>query len=121
MKRVFASAALLALLCVGLWAGQPEAAFAMTPPRPAHVVIVVLENHSYSQVANEPYLTSLRAKSAVMTNSHGVTHPSQPNYLALPSLSDGVRPCSRPFGVSSRGIECLLPAQFPLAGEDNKR
>ncbi|WP_104088598.1 hypothetical protein [Cryobacterium sp. N19] len=71
MKRVFASAALLALLCVGLWAGQPEAAFAMTPPRPAHVVIVVLENHSYSQVANEPYLTSLRAKSAVMTNTHG--------------------------------------------------
>lgn len=28
MKRVFASPALLALLCVGLWAGQPEAAFA---------------------------------------------------------------------------------------------
>ncbi|MDJ0377082.1 hypothetical protein [Cryobacterium sp. PH31-L1] len=83
MKRVFASAALLALLCVGLWARQPEVAFAKTPPRPAHVVIVVLENHSYSQVADEPYLTSLRAKSAVMTNSHGVTHPSQPNYLAL--------------------------------------
>ncbi|WP_105035017.1 hypothetical protein [Cryobacterium aureum] len=83
MKRAFAFAALLAVLCVGLFAGQPQAAFDTTPPRPAHVVIVVLENHSYGQVSNEPYLTSLRAKSAVMTNSHGVTHRSQPNYLAL--------------------------------------
>ena len=109
MKRVFASATLLALLCVGVFATPPGAAFAKTPPRPDHVVIVVLENHSYSQVANEPYLTSLRAKSAVMTNSHGVTHPSQPNYLALwagKTLATD-NSCPHTFSAESLGSQLL--------------
>jgi phospholipase C len=54
--------------------------------RPEHVVIVVMENKSYNRVAGDskaPYLNGLLARSAVFTNSHGVTHPSEPNYLAL--------------------------------------
>jgi acid phosphatase len=57
-------------------------------PTPAHVVIVVEENHAFSQVIgspNAPYLNSLAASShaALFTHSFALTHPSQPNYLLL--------------------------------------
>jgi len=32
---------------------------------------------------NAPYLTALANTGARFTNSHGVAHPSQPNYIAL--------------------------------------
>jgi acid phosphatase len=54
--------------------------------RPDHVVVAVFENKSYEQVAGNksaPYLNALMKRAAVFTNSHGVAHPSQPNYLAL--------------------------------------
>jgi acid phosphatase len=48
-------------------------------------VLVVFENKSYQQVVSSqaPWLHGLMATAAVFTDSHGVTHPSQPNYLAL--------------------------------------
>jgi hypothetical protein len=53
-------------------------------PRPDHIVVVILENkHRSSVIAQAPYLDKLAAKGANMTHSYGVTHPSQPNYLAL--------------------------------------
>src|SRR5450432_2493938 len=57
-----------------------------TPPRPDHFVIVMEENHAYSQVigsSSAPYINALAQQGALFTNSYGVTHPSQPNYLAL--------------------------------------
>jgi acid phosphatase len=54
--------------------------------RPDHVVVAVFENKSYGQVAgdrNAPYLNALMKRAAVFTESHGVAHPSQPNYIAL--------------------------------------
>ncbi len=53
--------------------------------RPDHIVVVVFENKSYDQVvaARAPWLHALMAQAAVFTDAHGVTHPSQPNYLAL--------------------------------------
>lgn len=71
-----------------------------------HVVIVIEENHSYKQIVdstNAPYLNSLIKKGALMTNAHGVTHPSQPNYLAL-------------FSGSTQGVKddaCLDPFMAP--------
>jgi hypothetical protein len=53
---------------------------------PAHVVVVVFENKPYRQIAGSvaaPWINSLMASSAVFTDAHGITHPSQPNYLAL--------------------------------------
>ena len=50
------------------------------------MVIVVEENHSYNSIigiASAPSINSLAQQGAPMTDSHGVTHPSQPNYLAL--------------------------------------
>lgn len=51
-----------------------------------HIVVVILENKHRSSVMGSgqaPYLDKLAAKGASMTHSYGVTHPSQPNYLAL--------------------------------------
>jgi hypothetical protein len=55
-------------------------------PVPQHVLIVVFENKEADAVVGSPaapYLTSLAAGGATFTDAHGVTHPSQPNYLAL--------------------------------------
>lgn len=55
-------------------------------PRPDHVVIVVEENKSFSQIIGNkdaPYLNALAQRGVLFTQSYGVTHPSQPNYLAL--------------------------------------
>jgi phosphatidylinositol-3-phosphatase len=66
--------------------GSPGAA-----GRPDHVVVAVFENKDYAQIAGNakaPYLNTLLDRGAAMVNSHGVAHPSQPNYLALFSGSD---------------------------------
>jgi len=55
-------------------------------PRPAHVVVVVEENHTLAQVVesgNAPYLATVARSGALFTHAYGVTHPSQPNYFAL--------------------------------------
>ena len=46
------------------------------------VVIVFLENTMRSSALANPYLNELRKKGVFMTNAQGVTHPSQPNYIA---------------------------------------
>lgn len=59
----------------------------VTPvPRPAHTVVVVLENKDHGSVlgsASAPFLNDLARRGANLSQSYGVTHPSQPNYLAL--------------------------------------
>ena len=46
------------------------------------VITVFLENSMRSSVLANPYINSLRKKGVFMTNAQGVTHPSQPNYIA---------------------------------------
>jgi hypothetical protein len=92
-------------------------------PRPAHVVIVIEENHDYSQIigsAHAPYINSLAQQGALMTASSAVEHPSQPNYLDLFSGSnqgvyDDSRPSGLPFTTPNLGAE-LLAANFGFAG-----
>jgi hypothetical protein len=51
-----------------------------------HIVVVIEENHSYDDIngsTEAPYIQALAQHGAVFTDSHGVAHPSQPNYLAL--------------------------------------
>jgi hypothetical protein len=60
-------------------------------PMPDHVVVVVEENHSYSGIIgnrNATYINQLAQDGASFTNSHGIGHPSQPNYLELFSGSN---------------------------------
>lgn len=64
---------------------QPESGPAPIP-RPDHVVVVIEENRTYNQIigsADAPFINQLARDGALMTDAHGVAHPSQPNYLAL--------------------------------------
>jgi hypothetical protein len=90
-------------------------------PRPDHVVIVIEENHSYSEIIGSPdapYINSLAAKGAVFTQSYAVTHPSQPNYLDVFSgYNQGVTDDSCPhyFITDNLGLY-LLNASLTFAG-----
>lgn len=56
------------------------------PTAPDHIVVVVEENHDYSAImgsASAPYINSLASQGALYTDYVGITHPSQPNYLAM--------------------------------------
>jgi acid phosphatase len=71
------------LLAIPLGLSMSSAA---TLPSPDHVVVVVMENHAYSQVigsSSAPYLNSLATGGANLTQMYAETHPSQPNYYAL--------------------------------------
>jgi acid phosphatase len=49
-------------------------------------VIAVFENKGYDQIigsSQAPYLNRVAGQGALFTDSHAVTHPSQPNYIAL--------------------------------------
>src|SRR5206468_10173243 len=53
-------------------------------PRPDHIVIVIEENKSFSDVIGSkhaPYLNALARRGAVLTNFTAAHHPSQPNYV----------------------------------------
>jgi hypothetical protein len=84
-------------------------------PRPDHVVVVVEENHANSEVIGKvPYLTQLANSGADFTQSYAVTHPSQPNYLALFSGStQGVVGDSCPHTYAADN----LGAQLRTAGD----
>jgi len=45
-----------------------------------------MENHSYADIVGNPaapFINSLARRGALFTSSYAVTHPSEPNYLAL--------------------------------------
>jgi hypothetical protein len=82
-------------------------------PRPTHIVVVMMENHSYSDVignASAPFINSLGDSGALFTQSFALTHPSQPNYIALFSGSTqgiGSDTCPNTIGGSSLGGQLL--------------
>ena len=56
-----------------------------------HVFVIMLENHSQSSViddVNAPYITQLAHSNAMAAQYYGVTHPSEPNYVAAISGSN---------------------------------
>jgi phosphatidylinositol-3-phosphatase len=60
-------------------------------PPVKHFFVIMLENHSKSSVlgdANAPYINQLAQSGAVAENYFGVTHPSEPNYVAAISGSN---------------------------------
>ena len=71
------------VILLGFYATQTEA---QPLPRPDHIMIVLEENKSFAQIIGNPaapYINALARQGMLFTQSHGVTHPSQPNYLAL--------------------------------------
>jgi acid phosphatase len=77
-------------------------------------VVVVEENHGYGQVVGSPeapYLNSLIRTGVLFTNSHALTHPSEPNYLALFSGSThGLGSDACPVSYSGPDLYSVLRA-----------
>src|SRR6266705_2051498 len=109
----------LAGLAVGLCAALalPASPAHAALPGYDHIVVVIEENHSYSEVignANAPYITSLANGGANMTQSFAVTHPSEPNYLALYSGStQGITDdsCPHTFSAVNLGHQLIAAGQ----------
>jgi hypothetical protein len=56
-----------------------------------HIFIIMLENHSQSSVigdVNAPFINSLAQSNSMAAQYYGVTHPSEPNYVAAISGSN---------------------------------
>ena len=96
---------------------------ASTLPVPSHIVIVMEENHSYSDIigntSQAPYMNQLASQGALMTDSYAITHPSEPNYMALFAgdtfgLSSDACPVSE--GTTANLGSELLAAGYTFAG-----
>ncbi|MHB9862335.1 alkaline phosphatase family protein [Streptomyces sp. YIM S03343] len=101
-RTALASALALTAAAAAALVGTGPARAASAVPAPDHVVVVVFENHGYSQVigsSNAPYINSLKSGGANLGQAHAETHPSQPNYYAM-------------FSGSTQGItndSCVTP------------
>ncbi|MGH8156872.1 MAG: RICIN domain-containing protein [Rhodanobacter sp.] len=91
-------------------------------PRYDHVVVVVMENASRSSIVGNttdaPYINSLISSGVNFTQAYAVTHPSQPNYLALFSGStQGITDdsCPHTFAADNLGHQ-LITAGYTFAG-----
>jgi acid phosphatase len=91
--RLSVSPPLLFLLCIAAGCGSGGVSSSGTgggggsaTPTADHVFLVVLENHSFSEVigsSSMPYLNSLASQNSLATNYFGNVHPSIGNYFML--------------------------------------
>ncbi|HEX7965419.1 MAG TPA: alkaline phosphatase family protein [Gammaproteobacteria bacterium] len=107
------------LLAAGL-AGCAFAAAAAPLPRPQHIVVVIEENRSYGNVVGSPdaaYINQLASQGALLTQYFAITHPSEPNYVAMFSGdTQGVTDDSCPHSYKAPNLaEALLGAKFSFA------
>jgi len=88
------------------------------------VVVVIEENHGYHELigsVNAPYINELAKGGMLFTDSHGIGHASQPNYLALFSGStqgvkgDGCLSDKAPFKTPNLGA-LLISKRFTFMG-----
>ena len=90
-------------------------------PRPDHVVVIIEENCGYAQIMGKrnsaSYIHALAKRGALFTESYGVSHPSQPNYLALFSGStQGIASNTCPNSFNTDNLaSTLLDAGFSFA------
>lgn len=71
------------VLAPGGAAASPATA---TLPAFSHIYLIVMENKEYPSIvgdADAPYINRLIARYGLATRYYAVTHPSEPNYLAL--------------------------------------
>jgi hypothetical protein len=92
-----------------------SAAHAQPLPHPDHIVIVIEENKAYTQIIGDgdaPYINALARRGMLFTQSYGVSHPSQPNYLALFSgTTRGIASDACPLELSGDNLAGALFAK----------
>jgi hypothetical protein len=85
---------------------QPSPVVRPAAGAPAHIAMLVLENHEYGDIVGSrsaPYINALARRSALATGMYAITHPSLPNYLALTGGST--------FGISDDCSDCRVRAR----------
>jgi acid phosphatase len=128
MRCAFVSVAIVILFAAGCGNGavppgtQTPAAPSAIHARPAGdvgphastVIVVIMENRDYRRIIGNPQAPfingTLAPQAALMTDSHAITHPSQPNYLALFSGStQGITDdsCPHSFSTENLGAEVI--------------
>jgi acid phosphatase len=84
-------------------------------PRPDHILVVIEENKSFSRIIGNPdapYINELAQRGALFTDAHGITHPSQPNYLALfNGTTRGIGSNTCPLALSGPNLASALQAK----------
>jgi hypothetical protein len=137
VRYAISSCAALAVLCLTACGnGSPPASLspgvaanakwlqlgANKRPHASNVVVVIMENRDYDLIignSGAPFINgTLVPEAALMTNSHAIGHPSQPNYLAFFSGStQGITDDSCPHSFSTVNIgEELLGANVAFTG-----
>lgn len=125
MRHLLAITLLAVILVPATHAGQL--------PHPDRVVVVIEENRGYSQIMDKQnsnsYIHALAKRGVLFTQSYSVTHPSQPNYLALFSgFTQGVTSNACPHTFESENLASSLldkglsfasyAESLPTAGSD---
>jgi len=74
----------------------------------SHVVVLIEENSGWAASPQAPFLGGLMAQGEYFSNYHAVSHPSEPNYMAM-------------FSGSTQGTDgsdsCITSSATSLAGE----
>ena len=84
---------------------DPSPTARMADGGPAHIAVIVMENHEYGDIIGSraaPYLNSLAQRYGLATGMYAITHPSLPNYLGLIGGST--------FGIDSDCTDCSVDA-----------
>ncbi len=120
LRTALAALAPIAALAAPLAVSAPAHAAAGLP-KPDHLVVVIEENHSYSDIigsSSAPYINALASQGASFTQSFAITHPSEPNYLALfAGSTEGLSSdsCPHTYSTANLGSE-LIAAGLTFTG-----
>jgi hypothetical protein len=85
MIRQFIASSVVALLAAGN-AGAAQGPAPEGIRQLDHVFVIMMENHAYGQIANNPqapFINSLMAKANLAANYFAIAHPSSTNYLEV--------------------------------------
>ena len=74
-------------LCLALALAAPQLTHARAAAPLSHVYVIMMENTDYEDVigntTDAPYINQLANTYSFGANYYGVTHPSEPNYVAF--------------------------------------
>ncbi|GAC1514933.1 MAG: hypothetical protein NVS2B16_22440 [Chloroflexota bacterium] len=76
----------LPAIVLALALALPQMTWAHAAPAFSHIYVIMMENSSYEDIigntTDAPYINQLAQQYSFAANYYGVTHPSEPNYLA---------------------------------------
>lgn len=102
----------IVILSAGVMAAEIDGTVATSGPSLVQglekVVVVVLENTNYEDSFKQSFMTNLIKKGALLSNYFGITHPSQPNYIAMVAGSILSVQDNRPVSLSQRHLGNLV-------------